>query len=54
MLLTPIFNMNIDAKYIIQYAEHFDKGRILLVGECIRQNRMLYLREFSQSTRQVL
>ena len=27
MLLTPIFKMNIDAKYIIQHAEHFDKGR---------------------------
>jgi hypothetical protein len=29
MLLTPIFKMNIDAKYIIQYAEHFYKGRIM-------------------------
>ncbi len=29
MLLTPIFKMNIDAKYIIQYAERFDKGRIM-------------------------
>lgn len=30
MLLTPISKMNIDAKYIIQHAEHFDKGKDLL------------------------